>query len=117
MMSRQEICEQFKIDGFDGAVVYAGYEYENYEGDAAVIFVSDGKLYMVSSSHCSCNGLEGTWEPDEVTVEMLRKMTAERYGGGEYQDTKAAKHTLALLDQLAEPDFHALEASLVLQAL
>jgi hypothetical protein len=41
------ICEEFAIDDFDGVVIYADYEYENYEGSACVIFANEGKLFMV----------------------------------------------------------------------
>jgi hypothetical protein len=36
-----------------------------------VLFQRDGKLYEVSAGHCSCYGLEGRWEPDEVTWDQL----------------------------------------------
>jgi hypothetical protein len=113
MMSRGEICDEFKIDDFDGAIAFAKYEQESYEGSATVIFAHDGKMYMVSASHCSCNGLEDSWSPDEVTVDMLKRMAETGYG----VDKKAAQHTLALFEKLHAPDVCALEAALALQAL
>jgi hypothetical protein len=113
MMSRSEICAEFKIDDFAGAVVFAKYEQGGYEGSAVVLFASDGKLFMVSASHCSCNGLEGSWDPDEVTVDMLKRMSETGYG----VEKEAAQHTLAALDRLHEPDLCALEAAAVLSAL
>lgn len=49
------------------------YEYEqvDYGGDALCVYELDGKLYEVEGSHCSCNGLEGQWEPAETTAEAL----------------------------------------------
>lgn len=53
-------------------IILAAYGDDNYSGDAFVLFRKDGKLYEVNGSHCSCNGLEGQWEPEETTAEALR---------------------------------------------
>lgn len=54
----------------DKEVLFASYDTPPYEGRALVLFRRDRKLYEVSDSHCSCNGLEwGT--PGEVTWESL----------------------------------------------
>lgn len=55
----------------DMVVIVAWYTYEDYYGDAYVLYTSGGKLYEVTGGHCSCNGLEGQWEPEEVSVEYL----------------------------------------------
>jgi len=52
-------------------ILFASYEYENYSGDAWVLFEQDGKLYEVNGSHCSCYGLEGQWEPEQVSLKEL----------------------------------------------
>lgn len=52
-------------------VLLASYTYEDYEGDAFVLFRKGDKLYEVSGGHCSCYGLEGQWEPEETNVESL----------------------------------------------
>ena len=52
-------------------VVLAAYWTGSYEGDALVIFRKDGKLFEVHGSHCSCFGLAGQWEPEEVDPEVL----------------------------------------------
>ena len=52
-------------------VLYACYEQEDYQGSAFVLYCENGKLYEVHGSHCSCNGLEGQWSPEEVTLEEL----------------------------------------------
>lgn len=51
--------------------IYAHYDTPDYEGHAFVIFIRDGKLYEVNGSHCSCNALEGLWEPEETSVVAL----------------------------------------------
>lgn len=55
----------------DSEVLFASYEYEDYSGKAFVIFERDGKLFEVHGGHCSCNGLEGQFEPEETTWEAL----------------------------------------------
>jgi hypothetical protein len=62
------VDEENKI-GVD--IVFAAYEYEDYSGSAFVIFMKDGILYEVNGGHCSCNGLEGQWEPEETSLEAL----------------------------------------------
>lgn len=55
-------------DALDGATVHvAQYEYEDYSGSSFVLFEKAGKLYEVNGSHCSCDGLEGQWSPEETT--------------------------------------------------
>lgn len=60
-------------DALKGATVYlAWYRYEDYSGSSLVVFKSNGKLYEVNGSHCSCNGLEGQWEPEETSWKALK---------------------------------------------
>lgn len=66
-------------------ILFASYVYEDYSGDAVVLFERDGKLYEVYGSHCSCYGLEGQWEEgDEVVLDELvpRIANGERYEAG-----------------------------------
>lgn len=55
----------------DAKVIAAVYNYEDYDGSAMVVFRRDGKLYEVHGGHCSCNGLEDSWSPEETTYEAL----------------------------------------------
>jgi len=52
-------------------IIYAAYDTPDYEGYAQVIFMRGRKLYEVNGSHCSCNGLEDQWEPEETTLAAL----------------------------------------------
>ena len=52
-------------------VLFASYTTGSYDGCATVLFKQEDKIYEVYGSHCSCNGLEECWEPDEVTWEAL----------------------------------------------
>lgn len=54
-------------------ILFASYTYEDYSGDAWVLFEKDGKLFEVNGSHCSCYGLEGQWEPEEANLLELQK--------------------------------------------
>lgn len=72
--NNDDIIQQYHapIDALDGAVVHlAWYGYGDYCGSSIVIFEKDGKLYEVNGSHCSCNGLEGYWEPEETSWEAI----------------------------------------------
>lgn len=61
-----------KDDALGGCrILLASYTYEDYGGDAFVLFERDGKLFEVNGGHCSCYGLEGQWEPEETTIEAL----------------------------------------------
>lgn len=107
---RAHICSEFQIDDFDGTVIYADYEYANYEGDAAVVFADKGKLWLVTGSHCSCYGLENNWSPEEVTIDMLRTMAEHHYGKAK----EAAQFTVAAVDKLGTHDADALAAGVQL---
>jgi hypothetical protein len=56
----------------DEEIVFAAYgEKEAYSGDGILIWRRDGKLFETSGSHCSCNGLEESWQPEETTPDAL----------------------------------------------
>ena|SRR5690554_3939768 len=65
------VGEERQFEGYN--ILFATYSYENYYGDAFVLCEKDGKLYEVHGSHCSCYGLEGQWEPEETTLEALKR--------------------------------------------
>jgi hypothetical protein len=65
----------------DCELLYAGYTYEDYSGSAFVLYRKGDKLYEVHGGHCSCNGLEDQWEPEETTVEALRMRPANSWPG------------------------------------
>ena len=82
---RDGMLEDFGIgpDALDGAeVLVASYTYEDYSGDAYVLFKRDGKLWEVHGSHCSCYGLSESnyygdeaaqtqWQPEETSAEAI----------------------------------------------
>lgn len=78
-------------------VVFAGYEYENYGGEAHVIYRDQGKLWLVSGSHCSCYGLEGQWEPEETTREVIVRMVEKSKERGWDEDVLCRHATEIML--------------------
>lgn len=74
--SKQDMMGDFQIFDSDlkGCnILYADYEYGNYDGWCIVIFRKNRKLYEVIGSHCSCYGLEDQWDPQETSVAALRR--------------------------------------------
>jgi len=76
--NRQDIASNFSIDEKEFEhlnVLFAYYSYENYSGEAFVLFQNPatGELFEVNGSHCSCYGLENQFNLEETTVEALQK--------------------------------------------
>lgn len=70
----EEIEDSFEEpDALKGCqVLFAEYDRGGYSGSAQVIFCgTDGELYEVTGSHCSCYGLENQWSPGRVTIKSL----------------------------------------------
>jgi hypothetical protein len=86
--SVDDLTGNFEIDKSElrGAeVLFASYVQGGYEGSAIVVFRQNGKLYEVHGGHCSCNGLEGQWSPEEATADSLAK-TIINHLRSEYSD-------------------------------
>lgn len=88
---KQEIINEFEIpeetlENFD--VIIWDYTYENYEGSAFLLLKdkNTNKLYEVNGYHCSCYGLEGQFELEEVTKKelMFRLENNKSYGTNDY---------------------------------
>jgi hypothetical protein len=79
-----DLCAQFEItkDQLEGVrILMAEYTYEDYSGQAYVLFEKDGKLYEVNGSHCSCYGLEKQWQPEETDkVALIHRITKGTLG-------------------------------------
>lgn len=73
----EDVQREFGIEEPEPEVMFAAYEYENYSGDCLVLFKRDNTLWLVEGSHCSCDGLEGQWIPEEITPAVLRQITKE----------------------------------------
>jgi len=82
-----DVLREFQIDKQElgnGNILLAVYVYEAYDGTAFVLFEQNELLYEVNGSHCSCYGLEGQWEPEETSVEALRKRMNDGHLGAGY---------------------------------
>ena len=58
----------------DNIVILAAfYEYADYSGHAEGYYLDTAtrKFYRFGGSHCSCYGLEDSWEPEEVSVKDI----------------------------------------------
>lgn len=90
---KEDVLDQYKapVDALDDAVIHlAWYGYGSYCGYSLVIFEKGGQLFEVNGSHCSCNGLEGQWGPEETTWEALKM----RNFSGEYDGASEASEKL-----------------------
>lgn len=93
----ESVRSNFGIDDTmvsDREILFAYYGYESYCGSATVLFKRNGKLYEVAGSHCSCRGLEGQWNPSEVTWDQLA-MRRNFLGSG-YDDNRGEAETQLL---------------------
>ncbi len=83
-------------------VLLASYSYENYSGDAFVLFRKGGKLYEVNGGHCSCYGLEGQWSPEETAVDaLMHRLEAGHLGKGDYDGNEFAKELRDVISGLS----------------
>jgi hypothetical protein len=104
--SEADIVREWNLGSFDGEVLYANYDQQSYDGHAVVLFVLDGKFYLVEDSHCSCYGLED-WTPEEMTVPMMRQIAeAENrvYYGFRKEACRRALEVCDELNLIGQPD-------------
>jgi hypothetical protein len=70
--NKEDVAKDFEYDDIKNLnILFADYQNQCYEGEAFVLFEKDGKLFEVIGSHCSCYGLEGQFDPEEVCLEAL----------------------------------------------
>ena len=86
----------------DGAeILFAAYGGRSYEGAAFVLYRKDGKLFEVNGGHCSCNGLEGQWGPEETTVAALKmRQSSNDYRGGIINEEEYEKEAVNRFNEL-----------------
>lgn len=83
---REDVENQYSVQLEKNVrIIYAGYWYQDYSGDSVVLFKQGRKLYEVRGGHCSCYGLEGQWDPEEVNKEVMMHMFEK---GSYYKDCK-----------------------------
>lgn len=71
-LSDLELAVRMVIEKFptDGNILFAYYMYEDYSGRAFVLYRRK-RLFEVHGSHCSCEGLKGSWRPEPTTWAAL----------------------------------------------
>lgn len=66
-------------------ILFAFYDYEDYSGDAFILFEKEGNLYEINAGHCSCFGLEDQWTAEVCELKALQdrivKGSFGQYGG------------------------------------
>lgn len=80
--SLERMCREYQIDPKaleDCEILMAYYCYEDYSGSSMVVYIQNGTLYEVNASHCSCNGLEGQWEPEETSAAAILDRLKQTY--------------------------------------
>jgi hypothetical protein len=79
-----------KPEDFEGfEPLFSRYGGRDYEGDYWGLFHKDDKLYEVNGSHCSCYGLEGQFDPEEVLlIELVNRLQKGTLGTYEYNNFK-----------------------------
>ena len=72
-------------------IIIANSDLGDYEESAFFLLTgkTDGKLYIVDGSHCSCYGFEGQFETDETEIEYL--ISDNAYFGSSLSDTEKNK--------------------------
>ena len=76
----------------DVNILLASYGNANYSGDAFVLFEQNGKLFEVNGSHCSCYGLEGQWNPEEISLlELENRLVNGTFGEDDWSDNNFKK--------------------------
>lgn len=62
-------------------ILFASYGTDNYSGDAWVLMEKGGQLFESFGGHCSCNGLEGQFNPECVVLpELFNRIIAGTFG-------------------------------------
>jgi len=104
----EDIIQAFEAPAdalLDAYVLYAKYRTGDYEGSAFVLYTKNNKMYEVNAGHCSCNGLEGQWQPEETSKESLEHRFFREGADWPYAcETDEDRGALqkALLDEIAE---------------
>jgi len=101
---KDDVFREFQVSAQDQRgvhIIMASYECESYDGQAMVIFIRDGKFWLVTGGHCSCYGLEDQWSPEQLTVEELRHY-GEKSQGGYFQGLNA--EMLKIVDKVERMD-------------
>ncbi len=79
--------EEKELDGFEVLIAYESVGNWGCDSSNWFLLRKDGVLYENHGGHCSCNGFEGQWAPEETSVEYLLSDKFYYCGGG-YDDNE-----------------------------
>jgi hypothetical protein len=100
--SWHDVCREFQVEVPEpDEVLLALYDQPAYEGYADVIYRVGDRYFWVTASHCSCYGLEGQWEPEEYSRDLLRGALERGLQFYSLEDGEGARLRQSLLDRLA----------------
>lgn len=73
--------DAFELEDSDAGKFVVLVAIYDYEGSAFVLLQEPltGELFEVNGSHCSCNGLEGCWDPEPVNFRALQMRNSFAY--------------------------------------
>lgn len=83
--------EEKELDGFEVLVAYESVGNWGCDSSNWFLLRKDGVLYENYGSHCSCNGFEGSWAPEETNVEYLLSDKFGFWAGGYDSDEEGNK--------------------------
>ncbi|KKN63679.1 hypothetical protein LCGC14_0499080 [marine sediment metagenome] len=63
--------EEKELDGFEVLIAYESCGSWGCDSSNWFLLRKDGQLYENHGSHCSCNGFEEQWAPEETSVDYL----------------------------------------------
>ena len=81
--------EEKELDGFEILVAYESVGSWGCDSSNFFLLRTDGVLYENHGGHCSCNGFEGQWAPEETAVDYLLSEKFHFCTGG-YDDNEDA---------------------------
>ena len=111
-MKRDFNIDDSYLEGVE--ILLASYTYQNYEGNAFVLFLKNVQLYEVNGSHCSCYGLEAKnydgeeneisqWEPEVSSVEsLLKRLNEGKLGINDYDENSFANELRKVIKEYTE---------------
>lgn len=97
-LGREAMAKDFNAEvPPDGDILLAWYSYEDYSGSAFVLFKKGDDLFEVNGGHCSCNGLEGQWDPKPTTWGALAMRKVAQEGNKPYSMPESVRSRLRAL--------------------
>lgn len=72
-----DVLSSYQISDIGGLPLYMHYDGDSYEGYSKCWVDRGGQLMYNRAGHCSCYGLEGSWDPEEYIPGQLLRLDYE----------------------------------------